>query len=245
MLIFWSIAVIASLFNFVIEDSVGHLQRLRSLPFSMQIILSPLPLFIIWFLLHKYRQQLTNFTSLIPIPSFIKYMLLGFLFSVVLGLNSTICYGICGTDTGQSGVLGADIHPNPFINSLLYLGPYGGVLLAYYLLRKFYEFGYQFVFWMSSIYFAITEQGFMPILMLISGNILSLFTIIFLIAVHGIFFASVWLIMPKEQLPPGSRKPKLLGYTLGLVLPFILFFACATIYYWTLDTIFGTNFSNK
>jgi hypothetical protein len=219
------------------------------LPWWLQIIVSPLMLPVMWFLLHRFRPAITDFIRRVPLPPLVKYLGFGLFFGVVLGLNFTISFGLQGTDHFHTGVPGADLHPNPLINTLLYFGPYGGTMLAWYLLRHFYVFDHRHVFVIAGLNGALVEpnaaavQNFVVLAMVASGQVIAgLLTLNALIPAYGVPFASIWLVMPPEELPKGRRQPRWLGYPLLVVVPLVASFVSPLVSFRVIDALFGTHF---
>jgi hypothetical protein len=217
--------------------------RIRQLPFWLQILVSPLMLLVLWLVLHRFRGFFNTVLRSLPLPSLIKFVIFGLLVGVVLGVNWTISFNQSGTDISATGVAGADLHPDLVMNTLLYFGPFGGVMLAWYLIGYLYRFTYHHVFWIEGIRGALTEQGFIMPFTLLAGDLLgAVVLLVHLIPAYGVCFASIFLIMPPEELPQGMRKPRFGGYLVFALFPLMMFYLCAVIWYWLLDVMLGTDF---
>jgi hypothetical protein len=224
-------------------------ERVRELPVVVQILISPLMLPVLWFALHHYRQPLSNLIRRVRLPAVVKYLGFGLVTCVVLGVNLSISFGLSGTDHYQTGVPGADLHPNPLINTLLYFGPYAGTLLAWFLLRCWFQFGEWHVFWLAGLAGALTEPNktattdFIVLQMLLSGEPFdALLSLLALIGAYGVPLASIWVIMPAEELPHGQRRVGCLGLMLLWIIPLIASFVSPIISFALIDLIFGTRF---
>ncbi len=133
-----------------------------------------------------------------------------------------VCLNTCGHNPAL-GVPGADLSPNLFTNILFYILPCGGTQLAFYILRRFYQFGYWHVFWITGLLGSLEEGSGYVLQPLLAGDIFSaVITYLVLIPAYAVPLASIFLIFPDNELPHGKRLPKLLGYLLLVALPWIL-----------------------
>lgn len=241
--IFWGLFVLSTLSAMLFLEPP---ERLRQFPFWMQILMSHLMLLPFWFILLRFRSFFSGIVRSIPLPSVVKFLIAGLLLGVGLGVNFTIAFGLSGGYSrfeNPSGIAGADLDPNPLINIALYFGPWGGAMLGWYFLRRFYTFSFYHVFWIAGILGALTEQQFLLPATLLSGDILTALSLTFLlIPSYGVPYATPFVIMPPEELPKGVRKPGLLGYLLFVIIPLIMFYVSAILYYKILDLIFSTKF---
>ena len=144
---------------------------------------------------------------------------------------------------------GADLHPNPLINTLLYFGPFAGPLLGYYLVRRFYVFDYRHVFWISGLIGALGEpnkvatQDFVLVALLASGEMIdAILTLLTLIAAYGVPFAAIWVVMPREEMPNGTRRLGVGGWLILVIVPLIAVYLAPVISFALIDLIFGTRF---
>ncbi len=162
-IMFWSIFIFSTV-NLFFPDG-GRDPQIAALPVWLQYLTSPFMLLIIWAVALRYRQFFIVFLGKIPLPPFLKFLIIGApLAAVTVGF--TVAFGIS-----------SDLDPNPIINTLLYVGPWGGMISGWYLLLRYYAFDYRHVFWISGFYGAIVEQGFIMPLLLLSGDVLGAFLI--------------------------------------------------------------------
>lgn len=225
--VFWALFVISTISLIL---SAERNPRLANIPFWFQLVFSPLMIPVIWFTALYFRNQLMNFFRRFPSLPFFKFLLIGSVLAPII-VGFTVFFG-----------LSPDLDPNPVINTLVYVGPWGGIISGWYILRHFYIFDYRHVFWISGIWGAITEQNYLMPLMLLSGDIVGAFlTTIYLIPSYAVATALMFLIMPKEQLPKGTRNPGFFGYLLFFVVPIIMFYVGAIVWYIPLGVILGRN----
>jgi len=230
-IVFWTLFVLATLLLMFDPDREPSIYD--QLPLWQRLLVSPLMLPVQWFTLLSLRERLASLLRRVPLPAFGLYLVLGLFLATVLGNNFAIGFGLDGKD----------LHPDPLINTVLYFGPYGGILIALHMMRRFYAFSYPQVFWMTGLLGALTEQNFLVPLMLLSGNLLGACLLLFnVIPAYAVAFSSIWAIMPQERLPQGARRLGVGGVLLFLVLAVVLFYACAIVWYGLLDLIFGTAF---
>jgi len=206
--------------------------RVRQLPWWLQLLLSPLMLLPLWWVLHQFREGIRLWIRRVPLPPILKFIFLGLMVGVP-AVSLTVALGLNGDD----------LDPDPALNTLLYVGPVGGAMLGWYLLRRFYAFSYHYPFWFQGIRGVIEEQGYLVPLALLSGDVFTaLLLSAYLLPAWGINIASIFVIMPAEELPQGKRQPRLLGWLLFAIVPQLTSDVFAFASYWGLGAILGRNF---
>lgn len=227
MACFWLLFVAAALGLLTDEERAD---RLSSMPIVVQLLVSPLMLMVLWFALRRFREPIHRALRRLPLPGWAIFFLTGALVGIGLAANWSISFNLNGTD----------LHPDLWINTLLYLGIYGGVMLGWYLLKHVYAFDARHVFWIGGSVFALFEQNYVFPLMLISGNVLFAALLYpYLVVSYGVPFAVPFLMTPAEQLPRGQRRLRWGGALLGALLSLLLFNLCGAIWFFVVDLLLG------
>jgi hypothetical protein len=202
----------------------------EQVPLALRVAVSPLGLFVLWIALLWFRAPLQAVIRRISLPGWAKFALVGLLFGICLAANFSISFNIYGQD----------IHPDPLLNTALYIGIYGGVMLGWYILKAIYAFNYRHVFWIGGLVFSMFEQNYiLPLTILGGGIVLAPLLLAYLVVSYGVPFATPFLMMPEEELPQGQRKLGRLGYVLCAALPLLLFIVCGNVWFWLLDRLLG------
>lgn len=192
-------------------------------PIALRVIASPLGLLVLWVALHRFREPIHNLVRRAALPPWLMFSLLGLVFGIGVAANFSISFNIYGQD----------IHPDPALNTVLYVGIYGGVMLGWYLLKMAYALTYRHVFWIGGLTFAMFEQNYiLPLTVLGGGIVLAPFLLVYLVVSYGVPFATPFLMMPEEQLPQGRRRLGVLGYLLCIALPLLLFNLLGGAWFW-------------
>jgi hypothetical protein len=117
----------------------------------------PLSLSLIWWLVLLFRAELQAWGRAVPLPIWLKFLIVGLFFSDVVMGNLAVSFK-------------GDLHPNLALSSFLWLGAYGGVVLAWWLLAHLYPFTPWQVFFIYGFKGVIIEQDFMLPTMLWKGD---------------------------------------------------------------------------
>lgn len=236
-IVFWSLYIFSVFAVNGPEATASQRSIIGFLPIWVVWLISPLMIPAQWFLLLRFRSSLSRNIASIKLPVVIKFIIAGLFLATVLGNNFAIYFDLYHNDIPE-------FWNNPILNTVVgYFGPYGGLMLGWLLLRRWFAFDYRHVFWIEGIMGALTEQNYIFPLTLLSGSIIGALVLLFhLIPVYGVPLASVWVVMPKDQLPQGGRKPGFWGYILFIVLPRVAFYLGAILYYRLLDVIFKTHY---
>jgi hypothetical protein len=224
---FWTLFILAVLG--LLSDTSQN-PAAEQVPLALRVAVSPLGLFVLWMALLRFRAPIHAFVRRLAMPGWLKFALLGLVFGIGLAANFSISFNIYGQD----------IHPNPLINTVLYVGIYGGVMLGWYILKSIYAFTYQHVFWIGGLVFSTFEQNYiLPLTILGGGILLAPLLLAYLVVSYGVPFATPFLMMPEEELPQGGRPLGWLGYTLCVVLPLLLFVVGGNAWFWLIDQLVG------
>jgi hypothetical protein len=186
----------------------------------------PVSLCLVWWLVLFFREPLQRFTAWLRLPLFLKFLLLGLFFNDVVMENLAVSFK-------------GDLHPNLFLNCFLWLGPYAGVLVGWWLLARFYSFSPWLVFLLYGIKGVIIEQDFLVAKLLLSKQFLAVAVFIPIVAVvYGASVAPVFVALEKE-LPRPPRRLGLLGPVLAIGVPALLFYGFAFVWFKLVALIFG------
>ncbi len=229
MVIFWLLFLVSTfLLMFVAPQEP---QPTSSFPLWLRLIISPFMLLVQWGILLGFRAPLTKAMRSITVPPLLKYIVAGLFLATVVGNNFAINFDLNGND----------FHPDPLVNITLYSGPYGAVLLALYLLRKWYRFTYNYVFWITGMSGALIEQNFLLPLTLLAGDpFAGAILLCHVIPAYGVPFGSIWIVMPVEQLPGGTRRLGIGGILLCSISVLLCYYIGAFIWFSLFDLLFGT-----
>ena len=204
------------------------------MPIGARILLSPLTLAVLWFGLLHWRRHLQRWIERLPLAGPLRFLLTGVPVGAIL-VQFTVAFG-----------LSPDLDPRPVVNTLLYVGPWGGLILGWYLLRSRYAFDHRLPFWIGGLVGAVEEQGFMVPMAALSGDLVAaVLGAVFLIPCYGIPIAAIWVIAPDRDIPGGTGRLGWLGRVLCVVVPKVLFFALAWPSYWLLGVALGTDFLGR
>lgn len=204
---------------------------LDRLPPWLRVAVSPLMLFVQWSALVALRPRWQALLRRVPLAPPAKFLVLGLFLAIVLGNNFAVSFDL-GTP---------DLDPDPLRNTLLYVGPYGGRLCAYYALRHVYVFGHEYVFWTSAFLGAIGEQGrLIPRALLAGDPLTALIALAAVVPAYGVPFASAFVVLPPEELPDPGRRPGLRDHLVVLACLVASFHLGALAWYALLDAALGT-----
>jgi len=179
--------------------------------------LAPLSLSLISWLVLNYRTPLQGLASKLPLPVWVKFLVIGLFFTDVVMNNLALSFK-------------GDFHPNLFLNGILWIGAWVGVLLGWWLLARFYQLTAWQVFFIYGIKGVIVEQDFLVPLTIWRRQLVNAFLVIpYLIVVYGAGIAPVFAILEKE-LPRPERKLNWVGLLLAVVVPMVSF--CAGAFVW-------------
>jgi hypothetical protein len=188
--------------------------------------IAPLSLSLIWWLVLSYRRSLQGLASKLPFPVWVKFLVIGLFFTDVVMNNLAVSFK-------------GDFHPNLFLNGILWLGAWVGVLLGWWLLAQFYHLTAWQVFFVYGIKGVIVEQDFLVPLTIWSGQLVNAFLVIpYLIVVYGAGIAPVFAILEKE-LPRPERRLNWVGVLLAVVVPMVSFYAGAFVWFKLMEELFG------
>ena len=186
----------------------------------------PVSLFLVWGLALFFRVPLQRFAAWLHLPLFLKFLLIGLFFNDVVMENLAVSFK-------------GDLHPNLLLNGFLWLGPYAGVLVGWWLLARFYSFSPWLVFLLYGIKGVLIEQDFLLAKLLLSKQFLAAVVFIPIIAVvYGASVAPVFVALEKE-LPRPVRKPGLFGAIMAIVVPALLFYGFAYLWFKLVEVVFG------
>jgi hypothetical protein len=194
--------------------------------------LGPISLALVWWLVLRFRRQLQSLAEKINPPLLIKFLLIGLFFSVVVMDNLATSFK-------------GDLTSNLFLNDVMWVGPYIGVLTAWWLLSRFYLFTEWQVFFLYGFKGIIVEQDFLIPIMAWKGQLLTaILTIPLVLVVYGSAVAPVYVALEK-QLPRPARKTGWAAMVLGIIFPGILFYGGAALWFKflkLLNPLFGMKF---
>jgi hypothetical protein len=197
-IVFWSWYVVACVF---------YMTRFKT--FSA---IWPWTMAIVWVLVLAFREPLQNLNRRIHIPVFAKFLIWGLIFTDIIMENLAVSFK-------------GDLHPNLFLNSLLWVGAYAGVIVAWWILSRLFTFTPWQVLFLYGIKGVIIEQNYMVPKMLVSGDFRSMLLCIpLLTVVYGASVAPVFVILGNE-LPQDRRKPGILAAILAIIIPWAFFYA--------------------
>jgi hypothetical protein len=180
----------------------------------------------IWWILVIYRKPLQALSQKVRVPFTLKFFILGVFSWEVLAESFGINFR-------------GDLHPNIVVSDFIWLGACLGVVLAWWLLAHVYEFTYWQVFFLYGFKGVLTEQDFKFPIALLRGDLLTFFTWApYLLVIYAIGVAPIFLIMQRE-LPKTGKKPGLGGVFLGVILPMVLFYGVAGIWFSLVERLFG------
>jgi hypothetical protein len=154
------------------------------------------------------RKQLERW---LPGPAWRRYAFLGLIHTSSIG--ESLGVGLQG-----------DLHSNLLANSFLWLGPYAGLLFAWWLLRRRWNWSAGEIFMLSGLLGVLIEQYFLLPSMVFSGRwVEALLILPFIHAVYAALVAPPVLIAAPPT-DPGAPRPRLLARGMALLLPGALFF---------------------
>jgi len=186
----------------------------------------PLSLSLIWWLVLLFRAELQAWGRAVPLPIWLKFLIVGLFFSDVVMGNLAVSFK-------------GDLHPNLALSSFLWLGAYGGVVLAWWLLAHLYPFTPWQVFFIYGFKGVIIEQDFMLSTMLWKGDWFSaLVAAPFLVVVYGSAVAPMFVILQKE-LPNPGRRVGWMAIGLSIVVTMAGFYAGAFVWFRLVEVLFG------
>ncbi len=178
----------------------------------------PISLSLIWWAVLWFRKTLQQWSRALSLPVWLKFLLIGLVFSDVIMENLAISFK-------------GDLHPNLFWNSVLWLGAYAGVLLGWWLMAHFYALTPWQVFFIYGLKGVIVEQDFMVPLMIWKKQLLMAFLVIpYLMVVYAAAVAPVFVLL-QDELPKPQRRLGWIGMALAILLPMVLFYAGAFIWF--------------
>lgn len=228
MTLFWGMFLLVTI-GLMLDESEAELLRTRQYPWMIQILISPLMLFVQWVLLTRFRAFWMDLMRKIPLPSLVKYLTIGFFLSNIVGNNFAIQFAL-----NQN-----DFHPNPFLNTVLYIGPYLAILLTLYIYGYFFTLNYAKVFWLIGIAGSLIEQNFLILIGLVI-NPITIFLLFVTIPAYGVPLASIWVVMPTEELPQGRKGLPIWGAILCLILCITAYYLGAFLWWSLFDQFFHT-----
>jgi hypothetical protein len=146
------------------------------------------------------------------LPSPLKFILIGALCGVLLSLKFATHGELSGVPSPSWG-----------FSLLAYFGVYCGVLCTWLLMRAVWAFSYHNVFWVGGLAFAMVEENRVVLRTLLGGDLLGgSMLLAYLIPMFGLPFASVFLLMPDDELPRAGRRPGLAALVAFATLPLLL-----------------------
>lgn len=231
--IVWVGFVVATLL-LVLNSSADPSLATSQFPFVVQLLLSPLSVGLVWWLILRYRQQLQGLVRRIPLPPLLKYVVLGSVLAAFVFNNFAISFNLNRNDI----IKGDD--PAILFNSFLWIGSFATMLLVYYLFAYRYRIAPEAVFWVSGLIGVVIEQNFLVPIMLATLNPFALIFFFALLPVYGATYGAIWLLMPPEQLPQGSRAPTRVSYVVLAFLAALAFYLGAALWWGMSDLLFGT-----
>jgi hypothetical protein len=188
--------------------------------------LGPVSLCLVWWLVLFFCEPLQRFAAWLHLPLFFKFLLIGLFFNDVVMENLAVSFE-------------GDLHPNLFVNCFLWLGPYAGVLVGWWLLARFYSLSPWLVFLLYGIKGVLIEQDFLVAKLLLAKQFLAIGVFIPIVAVvYGASVAPVFVALEKE-LPRPPRRLGVLGAILAIGLPAVLFYGFAFVWFRLVALIFG------
>jgi hypothetical protein len=186
----------------------------------------PVSLFLVWWLVLAFRDPLQRLAAKIRLPLFAKFLLFGLFFNDVVMENLAVSFH-------------GDLHPNLFFNCVLWLGAYAGVLVGWWVLSRFYWYGFYLVFFLYGMKGVIVEQDFMVAKLILSEQFgAAVMAIPILVVVYGASVAPVYVVLEKE-LPRPERPVGPLAWLLGIMVPGLMFYAGAFVWFKFVDVAFG------
>ena len=194
--------------------------------------LGPISLALVWWLVLRFRRNLQSLAGKMSLPLLIKFLLIGLFFSVVVMDNLATSFK-------------GDLTSNLLLNDIMWIGPYVGVLTAWWLLSRFYQFTAWQVFFLYGFKGIVVEQDFLiPLMFWKSQYLAALLTIPLVLVVYASAVAPVYVALENE-LPKPLRKTGWTAMALGVILPGIFFYGGAAVWFKflkLLNPLFGMKF---
>jgi hypothetical protein len=209
-IVFWWFFALATV---ILMPGTEHPERVRQLSLALRVLVSPLAPLFLWVILHAAREPLRAAVRRLAVPFPMRFVLVG----AVLGLALSFKFAAHGDLAGGLPIAwGGGV--------LAYFGVYCAVLTCWFLLRGLWAFSYHHVFWIGGLAFALVEENRVVFRTLLAGDVLGGSLLLgYLTAVYGLPFASVFLVMPPEDLPTTRRHPDALACLACAILPLMLY----------------------
>lgn len=192
------------------------------IPTPIQVAVSPVLIPAVWFAAHTWRRPISEALARLRAPGWLIFFSLGLALSLIT-VGSTIGFGLT--------VRAADDLPRA-ASTLVYVGPWLGLLAAVWWVRRRWRLGPHHLFWLLGISGAAAEyNGLLPVLLFDGQLTRALLLAIYLIPAYGVGVAATLGLMPDTKLPATKRPPNIKALLwLGLAMWF-LFSLCS--YAWT------------
>ncbi|NUS73367.1 MAG: hypothetical protein HOQ05_08175 [Corynebacteriales bacterium] len=176
--------------------------------------LSPVLIPVIWGGIHLWQGDIRAFLANSAIPGWVLFGILGLLLSTIT-IGATIGFGV--RERAASDIPAA-------ASTLVFIGPWAGLLAATWLARRRWKFRSYHAFWTLGALGALTEQGGAMPTALLEGDIVGgLLLAVYLVPAYGVGVAATLGVMPERKLPEAKRAPTVGAFAALIALMWIGF----------------------